>query len=149
MSDIIKKNKSLLFSIISAGIILSFWSFSIKAKINQNLVSDKNNTIDQNISQNTASDTQVNSKYKNGTYYSSREIFWGKVDIKVKISNDKLVSINFTQLPPTSPSHYSANLLIKQALNAQSGNFNGVSGATYTSDAFRDELNEILTQSKS
>ncbi len=86
--------------------------------------------------------------YKNGTYTASSSSAFGPVGIKITVQNGFWSQVRFTQLPDDSPSRYASSYLVKQALKAQSAKINGVSGATYTSDAFRDDLRKIVAQSK-
>ncbi|MBI5356515.1 FMN-binding protein [Candidatus Collierbacteria bacterium] len=87
--------------------------------------------------------------YKDGIYKASSGTPWGKTTIAIKIVNGKWENINLTEIPNSPPSQYAASFLANQALKAQNGKIDGVSGATYTSNAFRDDLNQIAAQSKS
>jgi uncharacterized protein with FMN-binding domain len=68
--------------------------------------------------------------------------------IDVTVKNDHWTDVRAVQTPDSPPSYYAVPLLIQQALAAQSDNIDGVSGATYTSSAFRDNLTKILSLSK-
>ena len=92
--------------------------------------------------------TPVATKYKDGTYRASNDAPWGPMTIDVTVKNDRWTDIKAVQTPDSPPSYYAVPQLIQQALAAQSNNIDGVSGATYTSNAFRDDLTQILTLSK-
>lgn len=87
--------------------------------------------------------------YKDGIYKATSGTPWGKTTIAIKIVNGKWENINLIEIPNSPPSQYAASFLANQALKAQNGKIDGVSGATYTSNAFRDNLNQIVAQSKS
>lgn len=87
--------------------------------------------------------------YKDGIYKASSGTPWGRTTIAVKVVNGKWENINLIEIPNSPPSQYAASFLANQALKAQNGKIDGVSGATYTSNAFRDNLNQIVAQSKS
>lgn len=86
--------------------------------------------------------------YKNGVYQASSDIPWGTVTVQVTVANGKWADVQLLSIPDSPPSQYAASYLAKQALKAQGDNINGVSGATYMSDGFRDDLTQIVSQSK-
>ncbi len=86
--------------------------------------------------------------YKDGIYRATSGTPWGRITIAIKIVNGGWENINLVEIPNSPPSQYAASFLANQALKAQNGSINGVSGATYTSNAFRDDLNQIVAQSK-
>jgi uncharacterized protein with FMN-binding domain len=76
---------------------------------------------------------------------------YGNVQVKVTVSGGKITNISAVSLPNGDPrsaqiSSYAAPTLIQQAMAAQSANINGVSGATYTSQAFAQSLQSALGQ---
>jgi uncharacterized protein with FMN-binding domain len=76
---------------------------------------------------------------------------YGNVQVKVSVSGGKITDVVAVQLPNRDPqsqsiSNYAAPQLIQQAVAAQSAHINGVSGATYTSQAFAQSLQSALTQ---
>lgn len=87
--------------------------------------------------------------YKDGIYRATSGTPWGKTTIAIKVVNGKWENINLVEIPNSPPSQYAASFLANQALKSQNGSINGVSGATYTSNAFRDDLNQIVAKSKS
>lgn len=92
--------------------------------------------------------------YKDGTYTSGvADAYYGNVQIQATISNGKLVNVDFLQYPSDRRTSININsqampLLKTEALQAQSANVSGVSGATATSQAFIQSLEEVLSQAK-
>lgn len=73
---------------------------------------------------------------------------YGNVSAAIKVKNGKIVAVTMPSLPDSPPSHYAQPILIDQALKAGSANIQGVSGATYTSNAFKLSLESALAQAK-
>ena len=74
---------------------------------------------------------------------------YGAVQVRVTARGGTVTGITFLQLPYGDPTSQSisdqvAPVLAQQALDAQSANVAGVSGATYTSDAYRQSLQSAL-----
>lgn len=74
---------------------------------------------------------------------------YGSVQVRVTARGGKITAITFLDLPYGDPTSQSisdqvAPILAQQALDAQSANVAGVSGATYTSDAYRQSLQSAL-----
>jgi uncharacterized protein with FMN-binding domain len=92
--------------------------------------------------------------YADGTYTgTSADAYYGTVQIQAVIQNGKLAAVNFLQYPSDrSTSRYINSQAMPQlkseAIAAQSANVSGVSGATDTSQAFRQSLGDALTQAK-
>lgn len=92
--------------------------------------------------------------YKNGTYVGSNEYAYsGYIQVTAIIANGKLSDIQYSAFeagPRESQKiyNYSMPILKSEAISAQSAKINGVSGATYTSDAFKQSLAYALTQVK-
>jgi uncharacterized protein with FMN-binding domain len=86
--------------------------------------------------------------YRDGAYSATAQAPWGTMSIKVTVAGGKWTSFETPAIPDSPPSYRAVPLLVQQALQAQSADINGVSGATYTSDAFRDDLRQIVALSK-
>jgi uncharacterized protein with FMN-binding domain len=92
--------------------------------------------------------------YADGTYTgAAADAFYGLVQIQVVIQNSKLVTVTFLQYPNDRRTSQSINsqampLLKSEAIQAQSANVDGVSGASDTSAAFVQSLGDALTQAK-
>lgn len=86
--------------------------------------------------------------YRNGVYSASSGTPWGDMVVSVTVSGGNWKSVDLVQVPHSPPSQYAAPVLADQALAAQSSAIDGVSGATYTSEAFRDDLVQIVAKSR-
>lgn len=76
---------------------------------------------------------------------------YGDVQVKVTMTNGKIASITAVRLPEQDQrsadiSSQAEPMLRTQALAAQSAQINGVSGASYTSDSYRQSLQSALVQ---
>jgi len=76
---------------------------------------------------------------------------YGNVQVKVTVKGGKLTRVTFLDLPYGDPTSQSisdqvAPVLAQQAIDAQSANVAGISGATYTSDGYRQSLQSALDQ---
>ncbi len=93
-------------------------------------------------------------QYADGTYTgSAADAYYGLVQIQVVIQNGRLVTVTFLQYPSDrSTSRYinsqAMPLLKSEAIQAQSADVSGVSGASDTSQAFVQSLGSALAQAK-
>lgn len=93
-------------------------------------------------------------KYKNGTYTGSIvDAYYGNVQVKVVISQGKISDVQFLDHPQGRQTSVRINeramsYLISEALVAQSANVDTVSGASFTSAAYRESLSSALAQAK-
>lgn len=74
---------------------------------------------------------------------------WGNASAAIKVKNGRVVAVTMPQVPNSPPSQYAEQYLVNQALSAGSANIQGVSGATYTSLAFKSSLESALAKAKS
>lgn len=92
--------------------------------------------------------------YKDGTYTGDVEnAFYGDVQVSATIQGGKITSVNFLQHPDDNPNSINVNqaampYLKQEAIKAQSASVSGVTGATYTSQAFMQSLSSALSQAK-
>jgi uncharacterized protein with FMN-binding domain len=93
-------------------------------------------------------------QYTDGTYTgAAADAYYGFVQIKVGIQGGKLVTVDFLQYPNDRRTSQYINeqampLLKQEAIQAQSANVSGVSGASDTSMAFKQSLGDALAQAK-
>jgi uncharacterized protein with FMN-binding domain len=98
------------------------------------------------------SSSQSSSLYKDGSYTGSTEnAYYGDVRVKTTISGGKITDVTFLQYPDTHSTSVYINkqampYLQQEAIKAQSANVNIISGATYTSQAFIQSLQNALSQ---
>lgn len=93
-------------------------------------------------------------KYADGSYVgSAADAYYGTVQVKAIVKNGQLADVQFLQYPnDRSNSRYindqAMPLLTQEALQAQSAQVDGVSGATFTSQAFQQSLTAALALAK-
>lgn len=93
--------------------------------------------------------------YVDGTYTGSQaDAYYGIVQVRAVVSGGKLTDVQFLQYPNDRRTSQYINqqampLLKDEAIQAQSANVNGVSGASDTSAAFVESLGSALAQAKS
>lgn len=93
-------------------------------------------------------------EYADGTYTGSpADAYYGTVKVQAVIQGGKLTAVNFLSYPnDRNTSRYINSQAMPQlkseAIQAQSANVDGVSGATDTSEAFIQSLGSALAQAK-
>jgi uncharacterized protein with FMN-binding domain len=104
----------------------------------------------------TSSSSQATTgQYKNGTYTgASSDAFYGYIQVQATISGGKLTDVQFLDFPQDRRDSIEINdsampQLKQQAIQAQSAQVDGVSGATDTSQAFMQSLGDALQQAQS
>lgn len=91
-------------------------------------------------------------KYKDGTYTGSiADAFYGNVQVQVTVSGGNITDVQFLQHPSDRRTSIEINsqampMLKQEAIQAQSAQVSGVSGATATSQAFIQSLASALSQ---
>jgi len=98
---------------------------------------------------------QNQGQYVDGTYTGfAANAYYGNVQIQVTVSGGKIADVAFLQYPSDrSTSRYindqAMPILKSEAIQAQSAQVDGVSGASDTSAAFQQSLASALAQAKS
>ncbi|MFF9207925.1 MULTISPECIES: FMN-binding protein [unclassified Streptomyces] len=74
---------------------------------------------------------------------------WGPVQVRVTVTDGKLTDVTAVAYPTENPrdqeiNSYAIPQLRREALDAQSANIDSVSGATYTSDGYKQSLQSAL-----
>ena len=93
-------------------------------------------------------------QYKDGSYTGvSADATYGNVQVKAIIKGGKITDVQFLDSPHTRDYSVQVNamarpLLTQEAIQAQSAQVNGVSGATFSSGAFIQSLTSALAQAK-
>ncbi|MHB8710103.1 MAG: FMN-binding protein [Minisyncoccota bacterium] len=94
-------------------------------------------------------------RYVDGSYTgNSADAYYGIVQIKIAVQNGRLAGVQFLQYPSDRDTSRFINsqampLLTQEAIQAQSAQVDGVSGATDTSQAFVQSLASALSRAKS
>ncbi|MBU6389573.1 FMN-binding protein [Patescibacteria group bacterium] len=92
--------------------------------------------------------------YKNGTYTGSvADAYYGNVQVAVTIRGGKISAVQFLQYPNDRSTSREINAqampyLQQEAIQAQSAQVDGVSGASDTSAAFIQSLSDALSQAQ-
>ena len=93
-------------------------------------------------------------KYKNGSYIGNViDASYGNVQVKVMISGGKIADVEFLDYPKSRQTSIQINerampYLISEAIALQDSNVDTVSGASFTSGAFRKSLSSALSQAR-
>ncbi len=96
--------------------------------------------------------TKPKGKYLDGTYTGSvADAYYGNIQVQAIIQNGALADVVFLQYPNDRGTSIEINsqampMLKQEALQVQSANVDGVSGATDSSAAFRESLGNALSQ---
>jgi uncharacterized protein with FMN-binding domain len=89
-------------------------------------------------------------KYKDGTYTGPVvNAYYGNVQVSALVHGGRLTDVTFLQYPKDRNNSVRINarampILKSEAITAQSASVNGASGATATSDAFKQSLGSAL-----
>ena len=98
--------------------------------------------------------TKPASGWNDGTFLGSNEdAYYGNVQVQAVISGGRLTDVIFLNYPQDNnrskeKSAHATPILKTEAISSQSANVNTVSGATYTSEAFKKSLTSALAQAK-
>ena len=93
-------------------------------------------------------------QYKDGSYTGSvQDAYYGSIQVQAVIKNGKIADVVFLQYPNDNRTSQYVNsqampILKQEAIQAQSANVSGVSGASATSPAFQQSLADALSQAK-
>ena len=71
---------------------------------------------------------------------------WGNAVASITVKDGKIIGAAMPSIPDSPPSIYAVPILIDQAVKASSANIQGVSGATYTSIAFKTSLESAISK---
>jgi uncharacterized protein with FMN-binding domain len=97
---------------------------------------------------------QAGSLYKDGSYTGVvANAFYGNVQVQATIANGQLTNVKFLEWPNDRSRSVRINqqalpMLVQEAIQAQSGNVDVVSGATDSSYAFAQSLQSALGQAQ-
>jgi uncharacterized protein with FMN-binding domain len=92
-----------------------------------------------------ATSAPVVSPYKDGTYAGTGTSRRGNVTVSVTISGGRISAVNLTKVATEYPAS-AISSLPAQVVVKQSAQVNGVSGATYSAQAFRGAVQAALQQ---
>ncbi|PWU53652.1 FMN-binding protein [Micromonospora globispora] len=98
----------------------------------------------------TGSSSSGGSSSGNGTVTGSvAQTRWGPVQVRITVSNGKITDVTAVQVPDNNHrdqeiNDYAVPILQQEALDAQSAQIDTVSGATVTSDGYRESLQSAI-----
>lgn len=113
-----------------------------------------NTVVTTNFSTDNNAKTAASGQYKDGVYNGAvADAYYGNIQVQAIISGGKLTDIKFLDYPRDRDTSiqinsYALPILRTEAIQAQSANVNGVSGASDTSPAFVKSLSTALAQAK-
>jgi uncharacterized protein with FMN-binding domain len=93
----------------------------------------------------TATTSTAVSTFANGTYSGTGTSRFGNVNVSVTISGDKITNVQITSVTTKYPASRIA-YLPAQVMQSQTANVNVVTGATYSSQAFKQAVQQALAQ---
>jgi uncharacterized protein with FMN-binding domain len=71
---------------------------------------------------------------------------YGTVQVKVTETNGTISAIDLVQAGATGGREQAFSYLVKDAISANGASFGNLSGATYTTDAFKQALNSAISK---
>lgn len=152
---------------LSLSVVLTFTFYSLQQKSatsnETNSVVPSNITVTPEVGSIPVTDNQtvtpvlqpVSGKYKDGVYTGNvADAYYGNVQVKVAILKGKITDVQFLDYPHDRRTSVNINSqampdLKSEAIQAQNANVDIVSGATATSQAFRESLQSALAQAQS
>jgi uncharacterized protein with FMN-binding domain len=91
--------------------------------------------------------SQTNSLYKDGTYTGTGSNRRGSIQVTVTVKNDKITDVEISNFAM----HYSESDVVglpEEVMQGQSAQVQNVSGATYSTQAFEDAVQDALSQAQ-
>lgn len=143
---------------VAGFVIVTFIVYSLHQRNEASQAAQKIPTSQTNSSQTTApiSSTAVPTtstvSYKDGSYTGkSSDAFYGFVQVRATIAGGKLTDITLLDYPQDRDTSIQINdsalpQLKQEAIQMQTAQVDGISGATDTSKAFTESLGDALTQ---
>jgi len=146
-------------ALLTGSIVFLFLLYSVYQHRNPTTLSDSTPTVipdqpnNNPLSPNNIS-TSPTGLYKDGSYTGPAvDAFYGYVQVKATVSGGKIATVEFLQYPKDRRTSIEVNsqampILQQEAISAQSGSVNIITGATDTSMAFIQSLTSALNQAK-
>ena len=145
---------------VAGFVIATFVIYSLHQRNEGSQVVQKISTSQNVTSQNAVSSSNTTSpvastvSYKDGSYTGkSSDAFYGYVQVRAIITGGRLSDVTILNYPQDRDNSVEINnaalpRLKQEAIQIQSAQVDGVSGATDTSQAFEESLADALTQAK-
>ena len=71
---------------------------------------------------------------------------YGNIQVKVTETDGKITAVDLVQADATAGREQAFSYLVKDAISANGTSFGNLSGATFTTDAFKQALNSALSK---
>lgn len=151
-----RKTIAILVIVTVLGIVAAY---EVPARTRQAATTVASNSSQQTTSQTTAAAPSASSQstttgYKDGTYTGSSQTgVYDTIQVAITISGGKITSVNTPVLIGDSGhsnmiNSYAVPQLNQEVITAQSAQIDGVSGASYTTQAYTQSLQSALDQAK-
>ncbi|NOU86041.1 FMN-binding protein [Paenibacillus sp. LMG 31460] len=91
--------------------------------------------------------SQINRLYKEGTYLGTGSNRRGSIQVAVTIKSDKITDVEISHFAM----HYTIDDVVglpQEVMQKQSAQVRNVSGATYSTQAFKDAVQDALSQAR-
>lgn len=125
-----------------------------KIKNNMPMMVSQTQIMNNNQMMNSMSGKMMNKIFRDGDFVGkSVDATYGQIQVKAVIHNDKIVDVQFLDHPRRKPTSvmintYAMPILKTETLTAQGAEVDIVTGATFTSLAFRESMSDALLQAK-
>ncbi|HSR89518.1 MAG TPA: FMN-binding protein [Candidatus Udaeobacter sp.] len=139
--------------ILSVFLVLVVAAYAVYQRLGGSSQSNTR-TTETNTNTNTNNNQNNQVAYKDGEYTGTdADTIFGKVQVSVLVKDGKIVDVKFLdfpkdQLTSKSISNHSLPILKTEVIAAQNENVDIVSGATQTSEGFKQSLASALVKAK-
>ncbi|EKN66685.1 FMN-binding domain-containing protein [Neobacillus bataviensis LMG 21833] len=148
MKKMDKKWVILCSTAIAAVYTAGFVTTESQANINQPNQHEENSfQTNSSTLNNSAGSIKANSLYQDGIYTGTGMNRRGSIEVQVTINNDKITDVEISDFAM----HYSESDVVglpDEVLQNQSAEVQNVSGATYSTEAFHDAIQDALDQAQ-
>ncbi|ULT57668.1 FMN-binding protein [Neobacillus drentensis] len=147
MNKMNKKWIALCSTAITAVYAAGYYTTDTQAANNQPIqhIATNVQTNNQTLNNTKSSSKEVNKLYKDGTFTGTGMNRRGTIAVQVNIKNDQITAVEISDFAM----HYSESDVVglpNEVLQKQSAQVNNVSGATYSTQAFEDAVQDALNQ---
>ncbi|MEH7115907.1 FMN-binding protein [Neobacillus vireti] len=149
MKKMNKKWIALCSTAVAAVYTAGFYTTDTQAVNNQPIhhIAKNVQTTSQTIKGTKGSSNQVNNLYKDGIFTGTGMNRRGSIDVQVTIKNDQIIAVQISNFAM----HYSESDVVglpNEVMQKQSAQVTNVSGATYSTQAFEDAVQDALNQAQ-
>ena len=150
-------NRSIKKFFLSGFVVFTFIVYAIHERLTNSssaqssTPTNSNSTTAQGA---VAASNQSAASYKDGSYTGPQvDAYYGYVEVKADIQHGKIASVQFLEYPNDRRTSVRINTTVMpwlqdEAIQAQSANVDVISGATFTSQAFRMSLQSALNSAR-